>query len=62
MNRKLMKALAVVSVFGLSSVALAQEGDAITTALLDLTDFIGRLAAILWFILFAGWGGFRYLY
>ena len=62
MNRKLMKALAVVSVLALSSITLAQEGGATTTAVLNFIDFLGPLAAIIWFILFARWGGFRWLY
>lgn len=62
MNRKLMKALAVVSVLALSSIALAQEAGATTTTVLNFIGSLGPLAAIIWFILFARWGGFRYLY
>ena len=27
-----------------------------------ITPYIGQVAAIIWFILFASWGGFRYFY
>lgn len=62
MNRKLVKALAVVPVLALSSIALAQEGGSITTGVLSFIEILGPLAAIIWFILFARWGGFRWLY
>ncbi len=63
MTRKLSNVLALVSVLAFSSVALAQDGSTSTTDLIsNLIGIIGPLAAIIWWILFTAWGGFRWLY
>ena len=62
MSWKLSKVLAPVAVLASSSLALAQDG---TTASFDWVAFagvLGPLAAVIWFILFVRWGGFRWLY
>ncbi|GEM_PF-3008423 len=72
MTRKTSKVLAVAVALACTSLALAQ--DASTTSLFgfQLPDFsgmlsslattIGPIAGIIWFFLFAAWGGFRWLY
>jgi uncharacterized membrane protein YccF (DUF307 family) len=62
MVRKLAGVLALATALAFGSTALAQDG---STSITDLTTFIttvlGPLAAVIWFVLFARWGGFRYL-
>lgn len=57
MNRKI---LATLIVLASATSAFAQDGDA-TTTLQSFIGLIGPIAAILWLILFAAWGGFRYI-
>jgi len=62
MSRKLLNVLAVAAVLTLSTTALAQdEGVNTQTLITSLSSVIGIVASILWLILFASWGGFRYV-
>lgn len=63
MKRKLSSILALVTVLALSSTALAQDSTTLITEWTScITPVLGQIAAIIWFILFAAWGGFRYFY
>ncbi len=72
MKRKTSRILAVVAALAFTSLAMAQDGGATTLFGFELPDFgfsltnlasaIGPIAGIIWFILFAAWGGFRWLY
>jgi TctA family transporter len=62
MNRKLLNASALAAALMLSTTALAQDGTTSTAFLItSFASTIGGLAALIWLILFARWGGFRYL-
>ena len=62
MSRKLLNVLAVAAVLTLSTTALAQdEGVNTQTLITSLSSVIGIVASILWLILFASWGGLRYV-
>jgi hypothetical protein len=63
MKRKLSGILALATVLALSSTALAQDTTTLITEWTScITPYLGQVAAIIWFILFASWGGFRYFY
>jgi len=62
MNRKLSRILALVSVLALSSIALAQGDETSVTSSLSFITLLTPIAAIIWLILFAAWGGFRWFY
>ena len=62
MSRKLLNVLALAAVLTLSTTALAQDdGTTTQTLITSLTSTLGVVASILWLILFACWGGFRYV-
>ena len=62
MSRKLLNVLALAAVLTLSTNALAQDdGTTTQTLITSLTSTLGVVASILWLILFACWGGFRYV-
>jgi hypothetical protein len=63
MNRKLSKTCALITALACSSLVLAQEGSTCPCDLItDFPSILGLLAALIWFILFTSWGGFRWLY
>ncbi len=72
MKRRTSRFLAVAAALAFTSLALAQDGGTTSLFGFQLPDFglsltnlagsIGPIAAIIWFILFAAWGGFRWLY
>jgi hypothetical protein len=63
MKRKLSGILALATVLALSSSAPAQDATTLIGEWTScVTPVLGQLAAILWFILFAAWGGFRWFY
>lgn len=57
MNRKI---LATLIVLASATSAFAQTGEG-TTLLQSFIGLIGPIAAVVWLILFAAWGGFRYI-
>ena len=62
MNRKLLAAAALPAALMLSSTALAQDITTTTSTLItSFAPTIGSVAFFIWLILFARWGGFRYL-
>ena len=62
MNRKLLNASALAAALMLPATALAQDGITSThTLITSFAPTLGGLAALIWLILFARWGGFRYL-
>jgi hypothetical protein len=57
MNRKILATLIVLA----SATAAFAQTDDTTTALQSFIGLIGPIAAFIWLILFAAWGGFRYI-
>ncbi len=61
MNRKLSRVLALVSVLACSSLALAQDGETTPFSFTNFSTLLGPIAALIWFIVFVRWGGFRWI-
>ncbi len=63
MNRKFSPLLALLAVLTLSSGAFGQDSGTTTSFswLADIAGALGPIAALIWWILFASWGGFRWI-
>ena len=57
MNRKI---IATLTVLATATAAFAQD-DTTTSTLQSFIGLIGPIAAFLWLILFAAWGGFKWI-
>jgi hypothetical protein len=62
MSNRLSRVLALVAALGLTSAALAQNGDTTAFDFSAILGWIGPVAAIIWLVLFTAWGGFRYIF
>jgi len=62
MKRKVSTVLAVIASLAFASAAMAQDDTVQSFDLSSIVQSLSPFLGIVWFILFAAWGGFRWLY